>query len=101
MNNRKCFMEVEREKSSSAALVEGGKKSSSGCVNERICRVCLLCSWVVWGESRRRGNNMSGEDGVVREGFKEPEEQVSYSSNPYSKGSHAEVISGETIWIYR
>lgn len=44
---------------------------------------------------------MSGEDGVVRERFKEPEEQVSYSSNPYSKGNHAEVISGETIWIYR
>lgn len=71
----------------------------SGCVNERICRVCLFCSWVVWGECQRRGNNMNGEAGVVREGFKEPKEQVSYFSNPYLKGCHAEVISGETIWM--
>lgn len=42
---------------------------------------------------------MNGEAGVVREGFKEPKEQVSYFSNPYLKGCHAEVISGETIWM--
>ncbi len=60
---------------------------------------CLPCSWVVWGGCGRKGNNMSREDEVVREGFKEAKEQVSYFSNPYLKGCHAEVISGETIWI--
>lgn len=53
MNNRKCFMEVERKRVP-VQLRWGRKKESNwrsgGCVNERICRVCLLCSWVVQGE---------------------------------------------------
>ncbi len=61
-------------KSSSVALVGKRKQSwtSSGCVNEIICRVCLLCSWVVWDDCQKRRNNMSREVGVVREGLNCP-----------------------------